>query len=276
MKRISLLLSFTVLVLAACSQTPAPEPAVLDAPANFEAVPGEASISLSWDAVTDADSYVLEKSTDGATFSELQNTPGTSYADAEVVAGIEYTYRVFAKNAQTESDKVTTTASLIASTCGPLAQEAEDGELNGAFVIETDVADGNASGGKYVHIPDNDKPGTVKDSMTAPDPDNYVSFCFKVDTAGDYMIKTFVAGNDDSDDSFWVIVDDNKIITYTFSDIIRRTPNPFPAFTEDYVKDQGVGDVTLTLAAGEHVIRFHHRESDSRLDKLELELKAAN
>ncbi len=279
MKKLFAFVGFSLLFIAACSKTEAP-PAVLDAPSNFAASPADTSINLSWDAVTDATSYMLQKSSDGTNFTDLKEVTGLVYEDLAVVAGVEYSYQLYAKNDKTQSSTVKDSAIiLIVSTCGPLVQEAEEADLvGGNFVVADDIAGGNASGGKYVHIPDGGEPGNIPDSILEVDSANYMEFCFTVDTAGDYMIKTWVAGMDDSDDSFWVSVDDKPAYNYSFKDVASGTAKnvqAFPLFTEDYVKDQGKGDVSITLEAGEHTVRFHHRESDARLDKLELELVPA-
>lgn len=278
MKKLFAFIGFSLLFIAACNSTETP-PTVLDTPRNFSATATENSILLSWNTVSEATTYVLEKSSDGSTFAELQELSALSYEDQDVVVGVEYSYRLYAMNTKTQSAKVSASAIIqVVSTCGPLVQEAEDAELvGGKFVIANDEQGGNASGGKYVHIPDNDKPGTQVDSPLQPDPVHYISFCFTVETAGDYRIKTWVTGFDDSDDSFWVIVNDQDPYHYSFADVVKGTAKnaqTFPLFTEDYVKDLGVGDITVTLPVGEHTIRFHHRESDSRLDKLALELVA--
>ncbi len=157
--------------------------------------------------------------------------------------------------------------------CGPLAQEAEAGILYGAL---QKTAFANASGGFFVHTPDGDQPPYLKDSIIQPDTVNRMEYCFTVTKKGIYALKTFVAGFDDSDDSFWVRIDDNEPFPYLFSDIRLRNPNPFPNFSQDYAKDRNGNDpVKVVLSPGKHYVSFFMRESDSRLDKLELELLEA-
>lgn len=249
----------------------------LNTPTNFIAVPTATTISLSWDAVDDASSYILEKASAEGGFSKLAELSELFYEDSDVLTGLVYSYRLYAKNVKAQSEKVELKASLLELSCNSLVQEAEDAELVGNFVIADDLEGGNASGGKYAHIPDGDQPGTVKDSMLEPDLNHYISLCFSTEVAGDYKIKTWVAGFDDSDDSFWVSVNDQPVYLYSFSEIVKGTvemPNPFPKFTENYLSDiiTVAYPVILTLAPGEQNIKFYHRESDARLDKVELEL----
>jgi len=83
---------------------PDPDPTVLDRPANLAAVAGDASISLSWDAVAGATGYRVWPSEDvGSTFTGYYEVIGVSYVDTGLVNGQPYTYVVTAFDATTES-----------------------------------------------------------------------------------------------------------------------------------------------------------------------------
>lgn len=157
--------------------------------------------------------------------------------------------------------------------CGPFVQEAENGKLYGEFQVASQAS---ASGGQFVRTPDGDQAPFLKDSMTQPSIANRLEYCFNVTQEGTYALETFVAGNDDSDDSFWVRFDTEEPFQYLFGDITNQTPNPYPNFTQDFARDrQGNDPVEVSLSPGKHYVTFFMRESDTRLDKLELRLRSA-
>ncbi len=284
MKHHIYIIAALTLLFAACSQQTLPVE-TLEAPQNFEAAALESSILLTWDAVPEATTYVISKKTAAGSFSTLVTLEATdnAYEDREVTLDTVYSYELFAQKEELKSAVVTAETMISAPvfTCGPLIQEAEDADLvGGSLVIADDVEGGNASGGKFVHVPDSDQPGGLTfDDLDGPKNVHYTEFCFNVEVAGQYMIKTWVAGFDDSDDSFWVTVNDNEPYLYSFFDVrLGIAPNAqiFPLFTEDFVRNEDEGDVKVSLTAGEHIIRFHYRESDSRLDKVALEFVAAS
>ena len=84
-------------------QLPPPAP-----PENLTALAGDVDIYVSWNAVTDAASYVLYRnlSPDLATALLLMNPTGTSYTDTDVLAGHTYYYWVAARNEAGNSDAV--------------------------------------------------------------------------------------------------------------------------------------------------------------------------
>lgn len=81
-----------------------------------------------------------------------------------------------------------------------LAQEAEEGNLYGAFRISSDTA---ASGGGYVHVPN----GTGS-RLNGPDENHKMMFTFEIPGGGTYRIKAAVHAANGNDDSFWVKVND--------------------------------------------------------------------
>lgn len=155
-------------------------------------------------------------------------------------------------------------------TCGPLAQEAEAGLLFGEMAV---FAKTEASGGSYIS---SDFFSEI-DFTTEPDAKHRVDYCFEITTAGSYKLKTWVAGLDTGNDSFLVQVNQNQAYTYSFFDVVRNE-NPYPAFSEDYVRDETtqIDPVTFNLEQGEQRISIYLREDGSELDKLELELVPVN
>ncbi len=161
-------------------------------------------------------------------------------------------------------DRAPTTA------CGPLAQEAEAGLLFGEMEV---FSKSEASGGRYVSSAFDSE----IDFTTEPDAKHRVDYCFEITTAGSYRLKTWVAGLDTGNDSFLVQVNQNQAYLYSFSDIVRNE-NPYPAFTEDYLRDETtqIDPVMFSLEQGEQRISIYLREDGSELDKLELELVPLN
>lgn len=68
-----------------------------EAPANVTALAGNATITVSWDAVADAAGYVLLRSDDGDDFNTIaRNLTSTEIIDNTVLAGRSYEYKVVA------------------------------------------------------------------------------------------------------------------------------------------------------------------------------------
>lgn len=254
----------------------------LQRPDNFTASYTQEAVELIWDDVKAASSYKLERRVNAGAFELLKTVQSTTFTDTEVLVGSNYEYRLVANSASASSE-----ASLAFSdVCAPLSVEAERGTPYGAFIVSEDVPNGNASGGKYMHTPDGDKEGTPAegDQSETPSLIHYVDYCFTIEDAGDYQLGVSVAGFDDSDNSYWVSVNGQAASLYDFSDIPHQKgpnpdpANPFPKFTQDYVNNKdfkngiSIDPLVYTLSKGTHRVRFSHRESDARLDKLTLEL----
>ena len=138
--------------------------------------------------------------------------------------------------------------------CGGLAQEAEAGELFGAFRV---VESASASGGHYIDTPDGF--GHQEDSVN---PEHRVDYCVNVSQPGRYKLTGWVQGAKKSD-SFYVGVDGDikderwdtpRNNSFEPQDAGRRNKPPF----------------TFDLEAGEHTVSIYMREDGTRLDKLEL------
>ena len=74
-------------------------------PTNLTAIPGDAQVTLNWDAVTSAAGYNVKRSTTaGGPYETITtNVSGISYVDTDVTNGTTYYYVVTAVNADGES-----------------------------------------------------------------------------------------------------------------------------------------------------------------------------
>lgn len=131
--------------------------------------------------------------------------------------------------------------------------EAELGTVSGSVSVRSD---GAASGGQYV----------AGDGYASQPGTNYVEFEFDVPTAGNYTIETRVSAPTDTNDSFFVTVDDQPLEGH-----IWDIPEGL-GYVDDTVSSRGVTDtLMLTLTEGLHTVRFSLREPDARLDTVRLE-----
>ena len=143
--------------------------------------------------------------------------------------------------------------------CGGLIQEAETATLSGTF--ET-VLDPTTSNGAFIQVPA---------GLGFRDPqdtgNNYAEFCFTVAETGTYRLGGYIYAPTENNDSFYVSIDGSSIGTFIW-DTVRDH-----GFAKDYASPRnGPTDYTFTLSQGDHTIRLHHREADTRLDALFLEL----
>lgn len=136
--------------------------------------------------------------------------------------------------------------------------EAEDGELNGLFGVYQSAS---FSGGAYVKTPDN---GVF---MSGPS-SSFVQF--KLNLTDDQLVKlmTGVYSPSGNSDSFWVTIDDQPVGGYLYD-------TASGGLVTDYVNDRNGRDggdpVMVSLATGDHVIRFYLREDGTKLDWLKAE-----
>lgn len=145
----------------------------------------------------------------------------------------------------------------VPSNCGGLSQQAEQGELSGAFEVAT------LGAVTYVHVPD----GAIGGAQ-APNEANKASYCFQVTTGGTYRIKARVWGVNHGADSFWVRMDDLPPTPYLW------VVSPLNAWIDDYVNDYNTQDpVEIVLPPGEHHLDVILREDGTRLDSITLELQ---
>ena len=74
---------------------------LLKAPVGLQVVSKyfSSAIKISWDSVTDAEEYVVQrKGASDASFSDLATTSNTNYSDTTALPDVSYQYRVAAKN----------------------------------------------------------------------------------------------------------------------------------------------------------------------------------
>lgn len=141
--------------------------------------------------------------------------------------------------------------------CGGLNQEAEAGQLMGQMQIGMD---GNASGGKFVHAPDE-----VEDVFTITNNPDQAIYCVNVPETGVYQIKTWVNARNLAHNSFFLTINNTPSAGYLFDLAIAD------GFQTDMVNDRTMGDpLSFKLEAGEHTLTFYNRESGTRFDRFEL------
>ena len=136
--------------------------------------------------------------------------------------------------------------------CGPLAQEAEAGNLHGAMQVgsENDIS--------FIF-----SPAEEDNHKEAPHPDNRGDYCVTVTQSGTYTLKAVVNAQNMGQDSIWVVFNGQSFLWDTgFGD----------GFNEKPVTDRQNNNhaVEVELAAGQYVISFHQREAGVRLDRFEL------
>ncbi len=116
----SIVLAALVGVTAACGDDDGGNgPSAPATPTGLTAVAQQdGSIEVSWNAVTDATGYVLERNDDGGTFAQVGGSlTTTSFTDTDVVPDVEYGYRVAASNAVGTSGLSSTVTATVG---GPL------------------------------------------------------------------------------------------------------------------------------------------------------------
>lgn len=134
------------------------------------------------------------------------------------------------------------------------AQEAESATRFGAFEAVTAPA---ASGGEAVAVPQG------AGSMTMPDAANRLDFCLTVATSGTYALNALIAAVDAGSNSFFVQVNGQPAAPQKWSiPISTNFANARAPFT-------------LRLMAGQHTVTIYHRESNTQLDRLSLDLLSA-
>ena len=140
--------------------------------------------------------------------------------------------------------------------CGPLNQEAESGELFGAFVV---ASRSDASGGQFVHAPNGS-------GYSAGPGASRAEYCFNVTESGRYRLKANVSADGGRDNSFYAQVDGLPAGGYLWDTRISAS------FAPDYVGDRGGDDpVEIQLSAGQHRVTMSMREDGARLDTIALE-----
>ncbi len=144
-------------------------------------------------------------------------------------------------------------------TPGDLVQEAEDGGLNGAFER---FADGDAGGDEAIEVNADVSSGTGSN--------HHADFCFDVSEAGAYRIRAGIRADNGDENSFYVTVNGSPGDGYLWD-----LPTAAGVWQTDYISDRNDGGdtVEITLQAGSNSVRVYHRERNTKLDWIELELQ---
>jgi chitodextrinase len=89
-------------------------PTTLPAPTNLEGQSNGQSVTLSWSAVTDAESYVIERDS-----KQIGTSSSAPYTDSTVTSGNTYSYRVRARNPKATSDPSSAVSIAVLPSSGP-------------------------------------------------------------------------------------------------------------------------------------------------------------
>jgi hypothetical protein len=182
-------------------------PVLPPAPAGLAAVAGDAQVALNWNAVTNAASYNVKRSTmNGGPYTTITSVTATSFTDTGLVNGTTYYYVVSAVNIGGESTNSTevsarpTSPVVISSPLPPLIHRYSFNETSGTIAHDSvggangtlkggAIFDGsghvvlNGTSGTYVSLPGNLLAGlsnvTLEAWVTnAVSPDNVALFSF--------------------------------------------------------------------------------------------------
>ncbi|HYR07526.1 MAG TPA: fibronectin type III domain-containing protein, partial [Longimicrobium sp.] len=83
--------------LAACDGDGGTDPQPLTAPTGLTGAAGSQQVTLTWQAVSDAEGYKVQRAAGGTTtFADVGTTATASYTDTGLSAATTYTYRVMA------------------------------------------------------------------------------------------------------------------------------------------------------------------------------------
>ncbi len=189
------------------------EPKVPAAPKGVKATPGSGTVNLSWNAVSGADDYVIQRSeASGGPYTSVGNVTGTSFGDNGLSNGTTYFYVITARNqvgSSLPSAQVSATPREVPiPTEGDLKVQyrtndtnAEDNQIRAQFkIINTGDEDILLSNVKlrYYYTIDGDKAQEFHCDYAAVGSGNVSGAFVKVDpavTGGDYYIEiSFGAG----------------------------------------------------------------------------------
>lgn len=114
-------------------------------PTNVLLQQGNAQVLLSWNLVAGATSYVVNRSTDGISFSTVATVAAASYLDTTVVPGTQYFYQLASSNGEQSPFVTPSPSSVVPVTAGKMtlgalrlaAQQRAD-RVNSNFVTTTE------------------------------------------------------------------------------------------------------------------------------------------
>ncbi|MEM8860084.1 MAG: FG-GAP-like repeat-containing protein, partial [Chloroflexota bacterium] len=186
--------------------------------------------------------------------SEIKNV---AFEDLKNVGWSDWDYNDLIVKVQTELCFTPPTRMVHnVNACEDVSLEAESAVLSGF----TAVADAGASGGQYIHIPDDTEDLVAKD----PDSANSATFTFNVAVPGKYKFTGVAEGLNVFADSFWFEIDGGTPIEW-------KVPRD-SGLIDDDVADfaNGIDPYTWELSAGDHTVTVYNREDGAKLDKLSL------
>ncbi len=162
-----------------------------DAPTNLTATPISAGeIDLAWDAMSNADHYIVSVTTGGVT-TVLNNHVGTTtYHDLTTTGGTGYTYHVVAVNAtgNSSASDTSTVTTVPATPAGFTSTGVSSGEIDLAW---TDVA--GATDYQVERSPDGVNNWTTLSSTVAPGTQSYHDTGLAAGTSYTYRIEALDA-----------------------------------------------------------------------------------
>jgi fibronectin type 3 domain-containing protein len=147
--------------VSATPTAPANTPSV---PAGLQAVAGNAQVSLSWSASTQATNYNVKRSTtSGGPYAKISSSTSVNYSDTDLTNGTKYFYVVSAVNSSGESANSTEVSATPTAPASPpatpasLQAVAENAEISlswsaSAGASSYDVKRSTTSGGPYTQI----------------------------------------------------------------------------------------------------------------------------
>ncbi|MGF1483605.1 MAG: PKD domain-containing protein [Opitutales bacterium] len=143
---------------------------------------------------------------------------------------------------------------------GQVAFEAENGFFASPTLWQTN-ADAAASSGAYIEV----TPGNNSLSTPPASADGIVSYPFKIETPGDYMIWLRAITPSSSDDSIWVRMNNGNWVRY-------NSIGAGASWTWRIVHDADNGNdlVIYALTSGDHTLDIAYREDGTQVDKFAL------
>lgn len=143
--------------------------------------------------------------------------------------------------------------------CGGMTQEAEDGEIYGAFRVESDS---DASGNKFVYVPDGSLSRVVQ-----LDKAHRIDYCFNVTEAGKYGINVRANAVNGKTDTFYIQVNELPADGYKW-----QIPQSIEFESYPVIDSPNDSRIELVLPRGKNTVTFFLREDGAKLDTISLEL----
>jgi hypothetical protein len=152
--------------------------AILSTPQNLVATPGNAQISLAWDAVTDATGYNIKRATtEGGPYTDVGSVTSAvyNYTDTSLTNGTTYYYVVTATNSGVESansnEASATPQASLPNAPTSLVAAAGDSQVSLSWDAVDGATDYNikrstAAGGPYTTIATPNSPGYMDTGLT--------------------------------------------------------------------------------------------------------------